>query len=235
MKTELNVSFREGWNIFYQARTLFVTLLIISMVVNIAIFLTAKYSKLLTPILTPSGDAVVSCPLTTSCPSIVPLAVNSYSNTDMARSNRWSEAFKGMLTITGIISVVSAIFLVFCGFIGLMMLIAGQLPGAGKICAAFFWGVGLLVLLLLWSNMLPNSAGLPVGITGFTELQSSLLSANISSGAWIGQITLWLRFVIYPLIIILLTIVYLRRTMQANMEISPQESIETDTVIQEGQ
>ncbi len=232
MMSKSTSSFADGWKVFYQARTLFTILLILAMAVNIAIFIVAGYTNLLKPILTPAANAPL-CRLSllgrspASAPASMPVAggmINKYSPEQVARAQRWSDAFSSIMTLTAIIALVSAIFLLFCALVGLMMIIAGQLPGAGSICGAFFWAVGIIVLLLPWSNMLSGTVMLPLGIAGFSSLKSSLMTVSGQSVSWFAYVPLWFKFVIYPILIILFAIMYFGRTGQSNLQIMASQT-----------
>ncbi len=234
------LSFIDGWKVFYQARTLFSVLLILVMIVNIAIFITVSYSDIIKPVLVTdaTAPACYMCPLagqtlaTSSAPATLPVSVMSgkkYSSSQIAKAHRWSDAFSSIMLLTSVIGVVCAIFLVFCAIVGLMIIISGQLPGAGPVCGAFFWAVGIIVLLLPWSDMFPSSVFLPLGIAGFSQMKSSLSMLSMSSGSWLSYVPLWFKFVIYPILIVLFTVMYFGRTSQSNLQIMANQSGETTT------
>jgi len=207
MLTKSQTSFAEGWKVFYQVRTLFVVLLMVSMAVNIGIFITAKFSKVVIPrttrvnVVEPTTTAAVTQP-----------NAREEINPEMAR---WQKIFRIAMDVTAVVGTGSAIFLVFCALVGLMMIIAGQTPGAGFVAGAFFWAVLMVVVLLPWSSLMPSICCLPVGLPGFNAMQGSMMSCG-SAGC---QVNLWLRFVVYPLLVLLITVLYLVRTNQANKQI----------------
>ncbi len=238
MSGKASGSFIDGWKVFYQARTLFSALLILAMIVNIAIFITVSYSNIIKPILVSerSAPACYMCPLTgsgttASAPATLPVSAlaSKYSSAQIDKARRWSNVFSSMMLLTAIIGIVSAIFLLFCALVGLMIIISGQLPGAGPICGAFFWAVGIIVLLLPWSNMLPSTVLLPLGITGFSSLKASLSVVSVSSGHWAAYIPLWFKFAIYPILIILFTVMYFGRTSQSNLQIMANQAGDATT------
>ncbi len=241
MNGKVSNSFIDGWRVFYQARTIFVALLILVMVVNIAIFIATSYSDIVKPVLVtdsmgPGPAGCYACPLlslgakTASAPATLPVSVmpnKQYSQTQISKARRWANAFSSVMLLTGVIGVVSAIFLLFCAAIGLMMIISGQLPGAGPVCGAFFWSVGIIVLLLPWSNIFPSGVFLPLGVAGFAQLKASMSAVLLSSGSWVAYIPLWFKFVVYPILIILFAVMYFGRTSQSNLQIMATQAGDT--------
>ncbi len=205
-KTQL--SFAEGWTVFFQARTVFVVLMIIAMVINLGIFGTARFAKKL--ILYPQDP-------TATRPAVQVQPVPDQAAT--TRSDKWKTAFSGLMTFTTVLAIVSAIFLVFCALVGIMMIIAGQFPGAGMATGAFFWAAGMVALLLPWSAMLPQASGLPVGVPSFGNISNDIFQSRLSNATLWMEILLWLKFALYPVIILLMSLMYYKRTNQANSQL----------------
>ncbi len=208
MWTKTQASFADGWKVFYQLRTVFAVLLILTMAVNIGVFITAKFTRLVLP-------QEASQPAATAAqPATAPTAQPSDVTPEMVR---WRMIFRIAMDVTAVVAIVSVAFLVFCALLGVMMIVAGQLPGAGLASAAFFWAVLMVVLLLPWSNLLPQANCLPIGVPAFNDMRTNLLQSDPSFS--VSQIDLWLRYVVYPLVVLLITILYLGRTSQANRQI----------------
>lgn len=144
---------------------------------------------------------------------------------DLDRALKWYSIFSNVMTLTSIIALVSIIFMVFCALAGMMMIVAGHLPGAGSITSAFFWSIGIVALLLPWTNFIPQATCLPIGIPAFTDIQASLRETCSAAGCGLRDdlasiIQLWVKYVVFPIIIILIDILYLARTRQAATDIS---------------
>jgi hypothetical protein len=138
----------------------------------------------------------------------------------LEKAMRWYNTFSNVMKLTAVIALVSVVFLVACGLLGVMMLVAGQLPGAGSLTSAFFWAIGIVVLMLPWSTLLPHVTCLPIGIPSFSEIQLSLSSRVGTSESWLTTAILvfqtWAKFVVIPVLIILLDLMYLKRTKEAD-------------------
>lgn len=241
---KINLGYAEGWGIIYQARTVFAILLLVALVINLAVFFVAKFSGL-----TQSGDrpiivqpflstlapcalheepakatSTATAPTTQSAAPAVPDTVRTGEvPADLDRAVKWYSVFSNIMDLTAIIALVSIIFMVFCALSGMMMIIAGHMAGAGFITSAFFWSVGIIALLLPWSNFLPHAACLPIGIPNFVDIQASLLQTCSDTACktqdLAGVIQLWIRFVVFPIIVILIDLMYIKRFNQAAAQI----------------
>ncbi|MFA5864215.1 MAG: hypothetical protein WC975_05950 [Phycisphaerae bacterium] len=214
-------SFTEGWTVFHQARTVFTVLLLVAMVINIVIFILARFTSLAHHPM-PSIPVAVSTttpPLFRS-PASAPARVEPGTKSE----EKWHTMFSALMMITSVVSIICVIFLVFCALLGVMMIIAGQAPGAGSAAAAFFWGVMMVVLLLPWGGIFPQIACLPCG-SPFREMQQNI-QAGVSA-SWTTQLVLWVRYFIYPILIILADILYFGRTSQANTQVASVRYMES--------
>jgi hypothetical protein len=232
MMNKNQLSFAEGWTVFCQARTVFVALVMIAMVINLGIFGTARFAKKLitypqTPI---SFGSRVMPGLTTSRAAIPvqPVVKESKETIELnQRSETWKAIFTGLMTFTAILALVGAIFLFFNALIGIMMIIAGQLPGAGWVAGAFFWAAGLVALLLPWATMLPQASCLPVGVASFGDMYAAIFQTRLASAGWWMEASLWLRYVLYPVIILLMSVMYFQRTGRANTQLLTEQTVGT--------
>jgi hypothetical protein len=144
---------------------------------------------------------------------------------EVNKSLKWYAIFSNVMNLTGIVSLVSILFMVFTALAGIMMIIAGRLPGAGQVTSAFFWSIGIVALLLPWPNFIPQAACLPIGIADFSSLHASLTQLACGGGSCplaenvASIVQVWVRFVLFPVIIFLIDIMYLARTRQAAIQI----------------
>jgi hypothetical protein len=255
MLNKNQLSFAEGWTVFCQARTVFVALVIIAMVINLGIFGTARFAKnLITYPQVPVFCGLPGMPCPTTGPAtttqkaglvlsgmgmkgmIKPFDLKQFQFPPVVkesketiernqRSKTWETIFTGLMTFTGILALVGAIFLAFSAVIGIMMIIAGQLPGAGLVSGAFFWAAGLVALLLPWATMLPEASCLPVGVASFGDMYNAIYQTRFSTANWWTEVALWLRYVLYPVIILLMTWMYFQRTGRANTQILTEQTV----------
>ncbi len=232
MEEKVNSSFIEGWWVMFRARTVFATLLIIAMLVNVAVFIAVKYGKLSGEVILPlpSAGAKVDIPAPegrvpkekavqpqppmplppTPPPGNLPVGVDS----------PWLKICRGAVNIASIVSIISVVFLIFCSLVGLLMIIVARSPGAGAISASLFWAVGIVVLVLPWSGFLPFLVGMPTG--GVVNFDVLVREAKLNDS--LSVVIEWLRYGVYPLLIVLFTVVYLKRTSQANLDIMTSKS-----------
>lgn len=222
--------FLDGWGVLYQVRTFFVIILVVAMVINIAVFATAKFSNLVSyrsaimPFM-PAHPPTASAPAGITAPTTLPdrlgfLGTPREGNDVDPRSEKWEAFFSALLTMTGVITVAAAFFLVFCALLAVMMIVAGQLPGAGLITGAFFWAVLLVVLILPWCSFIPLVSCLPSVVAPFSAMKASIAGTQIPDANWIRQIPIWVQYVVYPIVVILIGIMYFGRFSQANSQIA---------------
>jgi hypothetical protein len=276
-------SFAEGWNVFYQARTVFGALLIIAMLANLGVFFAARFGGMTEPAYLPVGAHPTIPPCTNCSPcsscgfapkaefpgslppakadgvmkesastqkatttapvdktaSAIPAKNNSSDKhpgdlgvrgpfpapvvaKDVTSAMRWYNVFENVMNMTAIVTMISVFFMVFCALLGIMMLAAGQLPGADAVAKAFFWAIAIVAFILPWDTILPQVVCLPIGLANFFDIQQSL--RDLVSGCDVdskvchmGMIfQQWVKFVVIPVLVILIDIAYLRRTSQAN-------------------
>ena len=74
----------------------------------------------------------------------------------------------------------------------------------------------MIVLMLPWCTFIPQFKCLPAGMLGFSEMARDISQA----GTFAEKSLLWGHYLVYPLIIILFTVIYLNRTTRANQLIN---------------
>lgn len=212
-------SFAECWRILAQARVVFSVFLIAAMVINLAIFFWVYFKKPLTPLIDAQALSIAGAPVPTTMPTqtVDPDALAS------ARNQR--RIFKNIMYFTGVLAVMGIVFMLFCALLGLLTLIAGNLPGAGAVTSAFFYALaGALLMLLNWCDILGQSVAclaFPCGVVTFDHLFGAIRDITTSTGGSVSMsLGLWLRFVVYPVLILLFAVMYLGRTGQAHAQMS---------------
>lgn len=213
-------SFAEAWQLLYRARTLFAILLLLAMVVNIAVLLTVRFTGLVDPLI--KKQVFGSCsPVEGPAPTSGPIERTDTSNIESA--HRYVGAFQAVMTLTNGIAIVAVIFMMFCALVGVMTLIAAHLPGAGAMVGGFFWALAAAAFMLPWQRLL----AVPVGLLSFDDLLNTYRDACTAS-SWYPHMTLWVQFVLYPLVLILFTVMYLGRTSQAHAQMSAGSAATTE-------
>jgi len=209
-------SFAEAWQAFYRARAFFAVVLMIVMAVNIAVFLTVRFGGVIKPPVKPTTTAPGWTSLSTTQTSSM-----EKNEASFARSEAWRASFKIVMTLTAFVAIVMVVFMVFCALLGVMVLIAGQLPGAGAVVSAFLWSL-LAALLLLWAPLLSHIVTnmTVIGLPSFDDLQNGYAMSLSAYATPATHVSLWIGFLVYPILIILISIMYLGRTSQAHAQVS---------------
>jgi len=226
MATRTENSFFEGWSIVYQMKTIFAVLLIIAMAINLAVFVLTRFQVLVK--LPPKP--VIAAGIGLSTQSAIPTATQRRPAPGMdvnaeTDTNKWEAVFNTLTVLASIVALVSVVFLVLCALLAVMLVVAGGLPGAGALTAAFFWAVALAALILPWCNLIPQMGCMPSILSHFRVILTETAS-SVYSGSWMDEILLWLRFVVYPLLIVLIGVLYFGRFNQANRSMSEPGPLE---------
>ena len=211
----LQNSFAQAWNVLNQAKLIFAALLILAVVIDVACFFAVRLGKVTRPGLAPipaTYTALIDddAPAATMPAEQAPSADPAVGDTESS-SSTWVFLIALAMNLSRILAMVAIAFLLFCAMLMVMVLIAGHLPGAGPAVSAFFWAVFLVVLILPWFSLIPAT---------LDELENAL-EPMLTGGdwSWLSEISLWIRFVAYPLIAGLVTVMYLGRLSQANLQI----------------
>ena len=216
-------SFGQAWRVLGQARVVFSVFLIAAMVINLAIFMWVYFKKPLAPLIDAQTVSVVVPPA--GAESATTQSADADADADArASARRQADIFKNVMYFTGVLGVVGITFMLFCALVGLMVLIAGNLPGAGAVTSAFFYALaGAMLMLLNWGDILGRSVAcmaFPCGVVTFDQLFGVMREIG-SAGSTLGlSLGLWVRFVVYPVLILLFAVMYLGRTGQAHAQMS---------------
>lgn len=207
MEKKINSSFIEGWWILYRARTVFASLIIIAVFTNIFLFIVSKYGRLVS-LSSEIKSPVVASP-TSSAPALPPRSVQ-----EGAAENEWSGVFRAIFNVTSVIVIVSLVFIVLSSLLGILMIIAARAPGAAELTSAFFWSIATVAIVLPWRILLPYIIGFPAIIVDFDRF-----IWDIARSGSLDTAIQWLKYVAWPLIVVLFIAAYLRKTSQASLRI----------------
>jgi len=225
------VGFVDSWKILYRGRTFFSVFLIGAMVANVVVFLWVLLGGPVDALKHPA--ALYGCPPLTpgmvpstrpfTAPTTGPAAafVEAFSDEAMPTqeeinsAQQWRQIFTVIMFVAGILAILGAVFMTACALLGVMVLVAGGLPGSGFATSAFFYVVGAALWLLLpWEEALSGTVYMPVGVLNFQDLFYAYRGSN--PGDWLTFASLIVKYVVYPVVLILLAVMYLGRTSQAN-------------------
>ena len=215
-------SFAEAWKVLYRARTLFAAFLILAMILDVAVFLTVRFSGTLDPLIQ-FGRLTAPMGGFENAPGEGPSPASSASVdvSSLSKARQREGQFRSVMFFAAVLAVVGVTFMALCAVLAVMVLVAGNLPGAGAATGSFFYAAGAALWLLLpWGQILGYGTSLPVGVPTFTQLLTAYQVTMDPSAGWDAQIGLWVRHVVYPAVIFLLTIAYLLRTSQAQAQMS---------------
>jgi len=212
-------SFGQAWQIISQARVVFAILVIAAMIINLAIFFWVYFGTPVDALVDRRAVDVPSYHELTSAPASVEAEPVDLEILRKART--WSTVFTTAMQFSGVLAILGVTFMLFCALLGVMVLIAGNLPGTGAVTSAFFYALGAVLLLCLnWSEMLGEVLVFPEGIATFDRLLDSIRLDAMPETRWSFAVSVWIRYVLYPLIAVLITVMYLGRTGQAHAQMS---------------
>lgn len=168
------------------------------------------------PATSPATDAATIAKTT---PTIKP----TVDSETMAEARRYEQVFGYAMKFSAVLSILGVTFMLFSGMLGVMVLVAGQQPGAGAATGAFFYAVfaGLL-LLVNWAQMLGGISVFPNGLADYYMLTDALRLVKIDAettpmclklGAWLQQCA-------YPALVLLSALMYLGKSAKANSQVA---------------
>lgn len=208
-------SFTESWQLLYRARSLFAGLLILAMVLNVAAMLAVSVGH------------VIDQPQPTVAPTTA--ATVDPAPAEPNHAPVWAAVIRIVMAVTAVLATVAAIFMLFSALVGLMILIAGGMPGTAPVTSSFFWAL-LAVVLLTWAPLLSHVVAdmTVIGTATFENLETTYKLTLGEYATFSTHIPLWIGFCAYPIIIILIAVMYLGRTAQANAQITADKEPEPD-------
>jgi hypothetical protein len=171
--------------------------------------------------------APASQPATASMPTCGPMSCKPIAPTvdseTMAEAQRYQQVFAHVMKFSGMLSILGVTFMVLAGLMGVMVLVAGQQPGAGSATSAFFYAVFAGLLLLVdWSRMLGDIPVFPNGLADANAMMDALRLVKIDAETTPRCLKLgaWLQQCAYPAIVLLAALMYLGKSAKANSQVN---------------
>jgi hypothetical protein len=195
-----------------KARTIFAYLLILILVLQLALFITFRFSPLVDKFVT--LDPGVATP-TLASPTTAPAAVAGPSpaveGADLGRN-----FLKYLVSLSGFFGLMFSILLSLSLLLLLNIMLIGRLIGISKVTSAFIWSLVVLTFIFPWQAFLNNESltrsefKVPGVLYNWNEF---VHNANIHSSLdWHIQLMRWARFLAMPAITVVLVLTVLGKS-----------------------
>jgi hypothetical protein len=185
-----------------RAKHVLVLLIFLMLLGQLALFFTAKYTNYI-PVQNPPaplGGNTTTVPVDTTLIAPSPLP---------AQATQWMEYLVGL---TGFLGITLSIVLALVILLLAMIMLVGRLVGVSRVTSAFIWSIVLIVLLFPWQAFLANSNfvsdfKIPGVLYTWAELvKYAKIDVNGNNPGPYGRILHWGRFVAFPLLTIIITL-----------------------------
>ncbi len=119
---------------------------------------------------------------------------------------RWVQAIRYCTAVINFLGITLVLVLAIVLLLIVKIMLVGRLIGVSRVTSAFIWCIVLAVLLFPWQAYLAsqNAASVDFQIPGVLFTWSDLQHANFQPANTSEAILKWSRFVVYPIIAILL-------------------------------
>ena len=212
-----------------RAKSLMVLILLIVLLGQITIFFLVKYNVI--AVNTPPGDATLVNVQTDAAAR----AVTASAATQAVTVEKPTMVFQIMNYVSGVTVLMGLALTVLLALILLLLtkiMLVGRLIGVGKLTSAYILTLILLLFLFPWQAILNDALHIPGVLWTWSEL---LAKINFDKGtdALLPTILGWFRFVVAPLIaVILLIIIQLKSSRGLRMALG-EDDVAGDVVVEE--
>ena len=123
-----------------------------------------------------------------------------------AAEPRWVQAIRYATAIINFLGIALVLVLAVVLLLVVKIMLVGRLIGVSRVTSAFIWCIVLAVILFPWQAYLANhgAAAIDFQIPGVLFTWADLQHANFQPASTSEAILKWSRFVVYPIIAILL-------------------------------
>ncbi len=184
------------------ARRLFLLLLVLSLLTHGAVYGLARWTQLLSA--TEAVQQEVQAPAPAEAPGTIELEEPA------EQFARLYYLTKMLLPLSEFVGQVSCGILLFCYLLAANVALSGRLGGVRGSLSAFFWMLVLLALLFPWHRWLGEAPG-RVQIPGVYMTFEEATNLPTDFTDWPAQIIHYVRFLGYPLLVLLIALVGDRR------------------------
>ena len=183
------------------AKNLLVLVLLLMLLLEMAIFFIARYKP--GWLGTPDGT------LATTQQVDVNVTTSTGGGTLGVAPSKTSALLRYLTGIIEFLGIALAIVLAFALYLIVMVMLVGRLIGVSRLTAAFLWCIVLIVLLFPWQAFLMQADFKPPGVLYTWEelVANAQFGMNGASATLPQQILKWTRFVVMPLVAVLILLV----------------------------
>ena len=189
-----------------RAKNLLFLLLLLMLLIQLGVFLVARYTDVIFPAAATSTGDVAALPLPTTnesgAPAQVEVAVTTAS--EPAPSDRRFAADLGRYLIgaTGFLGTVFSVVFAAVLLLIVMIMLVGRLIGVSRVTSAFIWSILLAVFLFPWQAFLdPMEFKIPGVLYTWEELaRSGRFAGQFSPEGYLK----WARFVGFPVVAVVI-------------------------------
>lgn len=178
------------------AKNWFWWLIVVSLLVQIAAFLAVHYGKVL--------DRPPEATVATQAASGPAVAI-----VGSAAAPVWENVLSWALPATKFIALVASILLAVALVLATKLSLVGRLGGAAGFVSAFFWSVLVLVFLVPWQQVLPESSYLCGATYNLGDLlgRTGGIAKQAKTNELIPNVLFFCRFLAYPIFVLLLALI----------------------------
>jgi hypothetical protein len=204
-----------------RAKNVLVLLVTLMLLGQMALFFTAKYTKGYIPVQNPPAamGGVVTAPAsssisvgsaTLSLPTTIPTDASAPSQPPLA--SKTADVLQYCVGLTGFLGITLAIVLALVVLLLTMIMLVGRLVGVSRVTSAFIWSIVLIVLLFPWQAFLADAHfssdfKIPGVLYTWAELVKFAKVGVEGNSADLEMLILhWGRFVAFPLLTIIITL-----------------------------
>jgi hypothetical protein len=201
-----------------RAKNVLVLLVTLMLLGQLALFFVAKYTKYI-PVQNPpasmngSAPAAASLQLggaTLSLPTSLP--ADAGTSTQLPLPSKATDILQYCVGLTGFLGITLAIVLALVVLLLTMIMLVGRLVGVSRVTSAFIWSIVLIVLLFPWQAFLSDAHfssdfKIPGVLYTWAELVKFAKIGVEGNSADLEMLILhWGRFVAFPLLTIIITL-----------------------------
>jgi hypothetical protein len=184
-----------------RAKNMLVLLILLMLLGQLALFFTAKYSNYI-PVENPPAPmgGVTTMPVDPMLVTSTPLP------------SKATDLLQYLVGLTGFLGITLSIVLALVVLLLTMIMLVGRLVGVSRVTSAFIWSIVLIVLLFPWQAFLADAHfasdfKIPGVLYTWAELvKFAKIGVNGNTPTLEAQILHWGRFVAFPVLTIIITL-----------------------------
>jgi len=145
--------------------------------------------------------------------------------TSAAGSKTWKAVYGWLLPATKFTALAAGMLLVLTVLLSVKLALIGRTGGVHHLLRAFFCALVLWVFLIPWQQVLAGSSVVCGALYNLGDLTAATGEVTTGQAGWSGQVVYYLRFVAYPALVVLLSVIvhirFSRGYRQACLNVQP--------------